>query len=125
MIGLRQAAEQVGIVGRSGRLRVTGPGLDDDLTDGILARHPRKLDVWGLDVVALDNAGTYEFGFRIDGPQGVGEGRTQPVAVLAQPGPPLALSWAVCVIPLAGLIVFLVVAWRRHRPARTPLPRPV
>ncbi|WP_305787907.1 hypothetical protein [Symbioplanes lichenis] len=102
-----------GIAGKSGRLLMTGPGLDDDLADGVLARHPRKLDVWGLDVVALDEPGSYTFGFRVDGPQGTGEGRTQPVQVLTQPGPPLGLSWAVCVIPLVALVAFLVVAWRR------------
>ncbi|BCJ51460.1 hypothetical protein Asp14428_29350 [Actinoplanes sp. NBRC 14428] len=111
-----------GIAGKSGRLLLDGPGIDADHADRVLARHPRKLDVWGLDVVSLAKAGGYTIGFRIDGPQGPAEGRTQPLPVLAQPGPPLALSWAICAIPIAGLIVFLVVAWRRARPSANLVP---
>ncbi|GAA3537873.1 hypothetical protein GCM10022419_017300 [Nonomuraea rosea] len=37
---------------------------------------------------------------------------------MEQPGPPLALSWALCTLPVLGLIAFLVAAWRRHRPSR-------
>ncbi|MDP9793988.1 hypothetical protein J2S43_002500 [Catenuloplanes nepalensis] len=115
-----------GIGGKSGTLHVTGPTrLHPNLANSTLARHPRKLDVWGLDVIALDRQGEYTFEFRIDGPQGLGEGQTRPVEVLSQPGPPLALSWAVCAIPLVGLLAFLVIAWRRHSVGRTPLHPPV
>ncbi|MFC0435246.1 hypothetical protein [Kutzneria buriramensis] len=79
-----------------------------------LARHPRKRDVWGLDVFALQTEGDWKFTFAIDGPQGHGEG-TAPVSVLSQPGPPLALSWVVCAIPFFALVAFLVIAWRRGR----------
>jgi hypothetical protein len=83
-----------------------------------LARHPRKLDTWGLDVTAIDAPGTYSFGFVINGPQGQGRGTLENVQVLDQPGPPLPLSWAVGTLPLGALLVFLVVAWRRIRPGR-------
>lgn len=79
-----------------------------------LARHPRKRDVWGLDVFALQTEGSWRFTFALDGPKGHGEAAL-PLTVLSQPGPPLALSWIVCALPFAGLIAFLVIAWRRNR----------
>ncbi|MGW4797786.1 hypothetical protein ACWEPC_35735 [Nonomuraea sp. NPDC004297] len=47
-----------------------------------------------------------------------GGGARGDVTVLEQPGPPPALSWALCTLPVPGLIAFLVAAWRRHRPSR-------
>ncbi len=49
-----------GIGGKSGTLHVTGPTrLHPNLANSTLARHPRKLDVWGLDVIAwTDRAST-------------------------------------------------------------------
>ncbi|MGW4355218.1 hypothetical protein ACWELJ_24335 [Nocardia sp. NPDC004582] len=89
-----------------------------------LSRHPRKRDVWGLDVRSLDQEGTWKFHFVIDGPQGRGEGDLANLQVLEQPGPPLGISWAISTLPLIGLIAFLVYAWRRNRrPA--PVPQPV
>lgn len=102
-----------GIDGKSGTFVRTGPSGSH--TRAVpLARHPRKRDVWGLDVYALPTEGNWRFTFAIDGPQGHGEG-TAALTVLAQPGPPLALSWAVCSLPFLGLIAFLVIAWRRTR----------
>lgn len=77
-----------------------------------LSRHPRKHEVWGLDVRSLDKQGDWTFRFAIDGPQGHGEGELK-VTVLEQPGPPLGLSWAISTLPLLALIAFLTYAWRR------------
>jgi len=110
-----------GIAGKSGTLLLDGPGVKSDEHARPLVRHPRKLDSWGLDVKSFSSPGAYRFGFTIDGPQGHGEGHLQDVTALDQPGPPLALSWLVGSLPLVGLIVFLVIAWRRVRPARRPL----
>lgn len=110
-----------GIAGKSGYLTIDGPSTGDDGRRSHLVRHPRKLDAWGLDVRALERAGTYTFGFSIDGPQGHGEGKLTGVEVLSQPGPPLAISWTVGSLPGVALIVLIAVAWRRTRPARKPL----
>lgn len=110
-----------GIDGKSGTLRVAGPGLKSVRTRP-LVRHPRKRDSWGLDVKALDAPGSYRFAFTIDGPQGHGAGALEDLRVLDQPGPPLALSWTLGTLPLVGLLAFLAVAWRRTRPGRLPLP---
>ncbi|MFD2417663.1 hypothetical protein [Amycolatopsis pigmentata] len=80
-----------------------------------LARHPRKRDVWGLDVYSLKTSGDWTFRFEIDGPQGHGSGELSRLAVLPQPGPPLSLGWSISVLPLVGLAVFLAVAWRRTK----------
>ena len=110
-----------GITGKSGTLRMTGPGVPHDERVTPLVRHPRKRDSWGLDVKSLDAPGSYSFGFVINGPLGPGQGTLQGVTVLDQPGPPLPLSWTIGTLPLLGLIVFLVVAWRRTRPGHQPL----
>lgn len=104
-----------GITGKSGTLTRVSPG---GKLKTPLVRHPRKRDVWGLDVQALPAAGDWTFTFDIDGPAGHGTGSLQHLTVLDQPGPPMPLSWAVCALPVIGLTAFLVVAWRRNRPAR-------
>ena len=110
-----------GIAGKSGTLLLDGPGVKSDEHTTPLVRHPRKLDSWGLDVQSFDTAGVYRFGFAIDGPQGHGQGNLGDITILGQPGPPLALSWTIGSLPFVGLVVFLVVAWRRVRPGRQPL----
>ncbi|RJO73841.1 hypothetical protein D5S18_21015 [Nocardia panacis] len=114
-----------GIAGKSGALMMTGPGIKRKDRNEPLVRHPRQRDDWGLDVRSLDAPGTYTIGFKIDGPAGHGEGRLENLTVLDQPGPPIALSWAVCSLPLLALIGLLAVCWRRVRPgrmaAKTPL----
>jgi hypothetical protein len=110
-----------GIAGKSGQLILDGPGVKADGHITPLVRHPRKLDTWGLDVKALNAPGNHSFGFIIDGPQGHGEGTLAGVNVLDQPGPPLALSWAIGSLPFVGLVTFLVVAWRRTQSGRQPL----
>lgn len=110
-----------GIAGKSGTLIVQGPDTGGRGRPSPLVRHPRKRDVWGLDVRALNTPGSYDFRFVIDGPQGQGQGTLTGVTVLDQPGPPLPLSWAVGTLPLGALVVFLVIAWRRIRPGRRQL----
>lgn len=107
-----------GITGKSGTLSRGLTGTKFRSVGAPLVRHPRKRDVWGLDVVAMPIQGDWTFTFDIDGPLGHGEGSLTNLMVLAQPGPPLALSWVVCAIPFAALIAFLVIAWRRVRPAQ-------
>jgi hypothetical protein len=110
-----------GIAGKSGQLIMDGPGVKADAHITPLARHPRQLDTWGLDVKSLNAPGSYTFGFVIDGPMGHGEGTLPGITVLDQPGPPLALSWAIGSLPFVGLVAFLAVAWRRTRPGRHTL----
>jgi len=108
-----------GITGKSGIVAIFPPGGRGKIKP--LARHPRKRDVWGLDIESLDTAGVYSFRFAVDGPQGRGEGTLRGVEVLSQPGPPLALSWTVGSLPLVALVALIVIAWRRLRPGRRPL----
>ncbi|MEO3793223.1 hypothetical protein ABGB14_23675 [Nonomuraea sp. B10E15] len=108
-----------GLTGKSGTLSMTGPGMKQGMRrTSPLSRHPRKRDVWGLDIHALPTAGPWSFTFTVNGPQGQGTATLADVTVLEQPGPPLALSWTLCTLPVLGLIAFLVAAWRRHRPSR-------
>lgn len=103
-----------GIADKSGTLTQIAPG--NRLTRAQpLARHPRKREVWGLDVRSLDTQGNWTFRFVINGPQGRGAGELDNLTVLQQPGPPLALSWSISSLPLIGLVVFLAIAWRRTR----------
>ncbi|WP_067536687.1 hypothetical protein [Nocardia crassostreae] len=104
-----------GIADKSGTVAEIPPGGTDGW-DEPLSRHPRKRDVWGLDVRSLEQEGPWTFRFVIDGPLGRGEGELRDLAVLPQPGPPLALSWTLSSLPLLGLIGFLAYAWRRTRP---------
>jgi hypothetical protein len=85
-----------------------------------LARHPRNRSIWGLDVHSAGTDGTWKLRFEVDGPQGVGTGELA-IDVLKQPGPPLALSWAVGLLPLALAVVFYVVVWVR---SGSPTQRP-
>jgi hypothetical protein len=106
-----------GIAGKSGSMQMIHTATGD--RDGEpLARHPRKREVWGLDIRSLPYEGDWTLRFGVDGPagRGVGEMRLQ---VQEQPGPPMGLSWAISTIPLWGLIALIVVAWRRtsRRPA--------
>jgi hypothetical protein len=102
-----------GIEAKSGTLTLTNPDGRTGRTRG-LARHPRKLDVWGLDITALNAKGDWNFHFELDGPQGHGSGDLR-LTVLEQPGPPMALNWAVSLIPLIAIIAFFTTTWRRTR----------
>jgi hypothetical protein len=99
-----------GIADKSGTITAIAPDGDKDADR--LSRHPRNRSVWGLDVQSLDSAGTWTLRFKIDGPQGEGTGDLA-VDVLEQPGPPLALSWMVGLVPLALTLVLLAVVWLR------------
>jgi hypothetical protein len=111
-----------GIAGMSGAIEAVGP---EGRYSEPLARHPRKRDMWGLDVQSLPSPGDWTFRFTLDGPAGHGVGELRPFTVLEQPGPPLGLSWAISTLPLWGLIALIVVAWRRTpRPGSTSMERP-
>ncbi|MGW5334647.1 hypothetical protein [Streptomyces bauhiniae] len=107
-----------GIAGKSGTLTIDGPGMEADDRETELSRHPRQRDVWGLDIYALPEAGTWDLTFDIDGDAGHGRGTLEDIAVLDQPGPPLALSWTVVALPSAGMLTFLAVGWRRNKPGK-------
>jgi hypothetical protein len=110
-----------GPTGKSGTLTVIGAGRH---VSQPLALHPRKRDVWGLDVESLPEPGDWTMRFTINGPDGEDTGELRAINVLEQPGPPIELSWAIGALPLLGLITLIVVAWRRTRPARTNIPDP-
>jgi hypothetical protein len=103
-----------GYAGKSGSVDATLPGRSDG-EHWDLARHPRKLDVWGLNIQALPAEGTWTFHFTVNGPAGEGKGSLVGLPVLAQPGPPLALSWTVAGLPALLLAALVVVALRRTR----------
>nr|WP_042181215.1 hypothetical protein [Kibdelosporangium sp. MJ126-NF4]CEL14890.1 hypothetical protein [Kibdelosporangium sp. MJ126-NF4]CTQ96479.1 hypothetical protein [Kibdelosporangium sp. MJ126-NF4] len=101
-----------GIVGKEGSVIMS---LGQDKMGEPLARHPRKREVWGLDVRSLPEPGDWTVRFDIAGPAGTGTGELRNLKVMEQPGPPMGLSWAISTIPLFGLIALIVVAWRRTR----------
>lgn len=103
-----------GIEGKSGTLATVGPRGGSPRPQQ-LVRHPRKRDVWGLDVRSLPLEGDWTFRFAVNGPAGSGTGELRGVPVLEQPGPPMGVSWAISTLPLIGLVVLIVVAWRRTR----------
>jgi hypothetical protein len=99
-----------GIADKSGTVTQIAPDGRD--RSRRLSRHPRDRSVWGLDVHSLDAAGTWTLRFEIDGPQGAGTSELT-VDVLKQPGPPLPLSWAIGLVPLALALAFYVAVWVR------------
>ncbi|SMD23407.1 hypothetical protein [Kibdelosporangium aridum] len=101
-----------GIADKGGRVVLS---LGDERMGDPLARHPRKREVWGLDVFSLPEPGDWTMRFTIEGPAGTGTGELRNLKVMEQPGPPMGLSWAISTIPLFGLIALIVVAWRRTR----------
>jgi hypothetical protein len=106
-----------GIADKSGTLTMINIGNGQSHRGEPLARHPRKRDVWGLDVRSLRAAGDWTFRFVVNGPAGQGTGELTGLKVMAQPGPPLGLSWGISTLPLFGLVVLIMVAWRRTRKA--------
>jgi hypothetical protein len=103
-----------GIAGKSGTLLMTDTASGERQGEP-LARHPRKREVWGLDIRSLPTPGEWTFQFVVDGPAGQGTGELRNLMVLEQPGPPMELSWAISTVPLFGLITLIAVAWRRTR----------
>jgi hypothetical protein len=103
-----------GIEDKSGTLTMINPEGGKNRVQP-LVRHPRKRDVWGLDVRSMPRPGEWTFRFTVNGPAGSGTGDLRALPVLAQPGPPMGVSWAISTLPLIGLVVLVVVAWRRTR----------
>ncbi|WP_410562048.1 hypothetical protein [Amycolatopsis sp. cmx-4-61] len=103
-----------GIGDKTGTLAMFGPDGAQRRAQP-LVRHPRKREVWGLDVRSMPRAGDWTFRFTVNGPAGSGTGELRALPVLPQPGPPMAVSWAISTLPLIGLVVLVVVAWRRTR----------
>ncbi|CAM3555126.1 hypothetical protein KIPE111705_14005 [Kibdelosporangium persicum] len=101
-----------GITGKAGVVMLS---LGEEREGERLARHPRKREVWGLDVYSLPEPGDWTMRFDIEGPAGTGTGELRNLKVMEQPGPPLGLSWAISTIPLFGLVALIVIAWRRTR----------
>ena len=108
-------APEDGIADKKGKLTMFLGQKEFD--DSPLARHPRKREVWGLDIHAMPVQGTWTFRFDLDGPAGPATGELKDLQVMEQPGPPMGLSWAISTLPLLGLVTFVVIAWRRTRPA--------
>jgi hypothetical protein len=104
-----------GIGTKTGTLSMYNPESDHFTRPQPLARHPRKRDVWGLDIRSLQSEGAWTFRFAVNGPQGPGTGDLKNLTVLPQPGPPMGLSWAISTLPLIVLVVLVVLAWRRTR----------
>lgn len=102
-----------GIAGKTGLLTISSQN-EQQKAEFPLARHPRKHEVWGLDVESLPEPGTWTLRFSVQGSAGTGSGELD-LAVTEQPGPPIALSWLISTIPLFGLIALIVIAWRRTR----------
>jgi hypothetical protein len=103
-----------GVGDKSGTLTTIGP-TGSASKPSPLARHPRRRDVWGLDVKALKTSGAWTFRFDLTGPAGPGVGELKNLQVLEQPGPPMALSWSISSLPLIGLVGFLGFVWRRTK----------
>ncbi|MEJ3749417.1 hypothetical protein WEI85_39920 [Actinomycetes bacterium KLBMP 9797] len=117
-----------GIDGRTVRFRAVAPsgkvvplgisGLLADRPDDLeLPRHPRARHAWGLDVVALREEGTWRFELTVRGSGGTRKA-VLPLVVSAAPGPPMALSWAVGLLPWIVLVPLGVYGWIRTRPRR-------
>lgn len=103
-----------GLDGKSGTVSMLGPVPVRRASEN-MARHPRKREVWGLDIRSVPAPGDWTLKFTVNGPSGQGTGQTRPLAVLDQPGPPFALSWALGTIPLWGMIATLVLTWHRNK----------
>ncbi|WP_329083870.1 MULTISPECIES: hypothetical protein [unclassified Streptosporangium] len=116
-----------GIEGRVGLLRTISPSGDPRGLKGIvlerrgdsivLPRHPRARQVWGLDVVSLQEEGTWRFEFTVEDSGGALTG-VLPIEVTSPPGPPLALSWTIALAPWLPVALLLAYGWRRSRPIR-------
>jgi hypothetical protein len=116
-----------GIEGRTGLVTTVSPAGDRRGLKGIvlqrrgdsivLPRHPRARQVWGLDVVSLPEEGTWRFEFAVEGPGGSSTG-VLPIPAIEPPGPPLAVSWTVALLPWAPVAVVVGAGWRRTRRIR-------
>jgi hypothetical protein len=105
-----------GIAGKTATVTLISPTGDE--WSERLGRHPRHRDLWGLDLIALPEAGPWTIGVAIDGPAGPGSGQLAGVTLLERPGPPVAPFWLVGLLPLAFLFWITIRAWRAVRPSR-------
>jgi hypothetical protein len=87
-----------------------------------LPRHPRARDAWGLDLVALPEEGLWHLEFTVQGPEGTSTA-TLPIQVGPTPGPPLALSWTLGLLPWLAVVPFLIRGWIRSRSYRVRVTR--
>ncbi|MDX3371488.1 hypothetical protein PV387_36750 [Streptomyces sp. ME02-6987-2C] len=94
---------------------IDGLGLDHEDRTTPLARHPRKLDVWGLHVQALPESAREAS--PLPSTATPARGTLQDVAILDQPGLPMAVSWNIAAIPPVALLVYLGSGRRRDNPA--------
>jgi hypothetical protein len=94
---------------------IDGLGLDHEDRTTPLARHPRKLDVWGLHVQALPESAREAS--PLPSTATPARGTLQDVAILDQPGLPMAVSWNIAAISPVALLVYLGSGRRRDNPA--------
>lgn len=107
-----------GIAGKSATIRIIDP--EGDVYDGgVLGRHPRQRELWGLDLIALPVSGDWTIELTVSGPQGSGTGVLAAIPVAERPGPPPAPMWLISAVPLFFLIWIGGRGWRRVRPGQT------
>lgn len=114
-----------GIQGRTGKLRMVSPsgrtgtvvGFFESGDEIRLPKYTRDNSVWGLDTLALTEAGTWRFEFTVSGPEGSARG-TLPLLVGPRPGPPAVWGWLLGLLPWILLVPILGYAWTRTRRAR-------
>ncbi|KAA2257580.1 hypothetical protein F0L68_25120 [Solihabitans fulvus] len=115
-----------GIAGHTARMTMYRPNGDTlrttraQRTAKELQRFVRGYDRWGLDTFLLPDQGTWRFEFTVDGPKGHGVGSVS-FPVGAMPGPPLAVSWAVGLLPAIAVLPIGVLLWLRGRRNRHPV----
>lgn len=107
-----------GIAGKTATVMLVSPNGEE--WSQPLGRHPRQREIWGLDLIALPEAGPWTIGVTIDGPLGSGSGRLHGLTVSERPGPPAAPMWLLGLTPLAFLTWITVRAWRAVRPGTLP-----
>jgi hypothetical protein len=106
-----------GIAGKQGTVTLVGPSGWSEETS--LVRHPRQREDWGLDVIALPEAGEWTVRLAVDGPLGPGAG-TLTIPIGPRPGPPELVGWLPPLAVFAAMIAAMIAGWRRVRPSRQP-----
>lgn len=105
-----------GLTGKQGSVTLIAPS--GARNHRALVRHPRQRASWGLDVIALPEAGPWTIQLTIDGPAGRGVGQLDSLTLLDQPGPSKVLSWSIGLLPLIGLLGLGLLARQRARSAQ-------
>ncbi|GAA0599270.1 hypothetical protein HPO96_21770 [Kribbella sandramycini] len=114
-LGIKAVTGKVKPIAPSGK--VLQPQTQSTRDGTGFARHPRALDSWGFDIVALTEPGTWRFEYTLDGPRGAGRGVLE-ILVGSRPGPPSELAWSVGLLPLAALVPMGSYLWWRTRRRR-------